>query len=425
MAAGAVERVPLFSGRREWGIFLLVAVLLIVLRLGWEYRSYRDFVSRPFFYTWGEVLWEREKGKEGGTYRLLKVRSDGGRLFYTRSYREEPLAGRRVRFQLFPPKEPDFFRYLGAPYLSSRIKAIEEEGEETLHRRIAEGIAFQHRDRVAAAFYRAIFLGDPLPPVLREKIAALGVSHLVALSGYHLGILWGGIFFLLRPLYRRFQERFFPWRYDLADLGSFSLLLLAGYLWLTGMPPSLVRSYAMLLFGWGALLLGIEIVSFPFLLVTALALLVLFPSLLVSLGFWLSMSGVFAIFLLLKHWGHLPPWVVGALVVPLGIYLLMAPVSHSLFPVVSPWQHLSPLLSLLFVLFYPLEIFLHLVGMGGVMDPWLGRLWELPEGSVEMRILPGWLLPIYGMMAFAAIRYRAVLLSMLAGSLFSLLWLAW
>lgn len=422
MAAGAIERVPLFSGRREWGVFLLVSVLLFALHLGWEYRSYRDFVSRPFFYTWGEVLWEREKSNEGGTYRLLKVRSDGGRLFYTRSYREEPLAGKRVRFQLFPPNKPDFFRYLGIPYLSSRIKAVGER-EETLHRRLAEGIASQHRDREAAAFYRAIFLGDPLPPELREKIAALGVSHLVALSGYHLGILWGGIFLLLRPLYRRFQERLFPWRYDLLDLGSFSLLLLAGYLWLTGMPPSLVRSYAMLLFGWGALLLGIEIVSFAFLLVTASVLLVLFPSLLVSLGFWLSMGGVFAIFLLLKHWGEASPWLVGTLIVPVGIYLLMAPVTHTLFPVNSPWQHLSPLLSLLFIPFYPLEILLHTVGLGGIMDPWLARLWDLPGDTVEMRSLPVLILPIYGVLALAAIRYRGVLFFMLAGSVLSLLWL--
>jgi competence protein ComEC len=237
-------------------------------------------------------------------------------------------------------------------------------------------------------------------------------------------ILWGGIFFFLRPLYRWVQARYFPWRYDLLDLGSVSLLLLAGYLWLTGMPPSLVRSYAMLLFGWGALLLGVEIVSFAFLLVTACVLLVLFPSLLVSLGFWLSMGGVFAIFLLLRHWGHLSPWFVGGLVIPVGIYLLMFPVSHTLFPIVSPWQHLSPLLSLAFVPFYPLSILLHLLGLGGVLDPLLAWIWHLPEGTVAVKSLPVWLLPLYGALALAAIRFRLALWLMFGVAVLGMIWLS-
>jgi competence protein ComEC len=101
-ADGAIEPVPLFADRREWTLFLLVAALLFAAHLTWRYVGYRDFVSRPFYYTWGTVLQERIREGKHGTYRLLTVRSDGGMRFYTRSYRRESLEGRRIRLQLFP-----------------------------------------------------------------------------------------------------------------------------------------------------------------------------------------------------------------------------------------------------------------------------------------------------------------------------------
>ena len=48
------------------------------------------------------------------------------------------------------------------------------------------------------------FFATPLAKEVREKISLFGVSHLVALSGFHLGILWalvyGGLLLLYRPL---------------------------------------------------------------------------------------------------------------------------------------------------------------------------------------------------------------------------------
>ena len=418
----AIEKVSLLEGRREWGLFGGIVLLLFSLHLAWEYRSYRDFVTKPFFYTWGDVVKSIPKSSIRGKYRILKVRSDEGLVFYTRSYRKASLQGKRVRLQLFPSGRIGFLDYLEGPYIPSRVKAVRERSD-TLKQRLSAAITRQHSDPEAASFYRAIFLAEALPPALRQKVAELGISHLVALSGFHLGILWGGIFLILQPLYRFIQRRLFPWRYDLIDLGTLSLLLLAGYLWLTGMPPSLLRSYVMLLLGWGAVLLGIELVSFRFLAVAGAALAVFDPSLMLSLGFWLSMTGVFFIFLLLRHFGDLPRWIVAALVVPVGIFWLMQPVTHALFPQLSLWQFVSPLLSLLFVPFYPLAIGLHLLGAGGVLDGMLEWLWSLPgEGSVE-RGLPVWVLGMYAFGAFAAIRYRYALYALFVLSGASILWL--
>jgi len=406
--ATPLEKLPLFSGKREGVAVFLAALLLLGVHLGWHYRKYLVFVDRPFYYTWGEIIriFPKSPSQKRG-YRLLKIRTDDGWKFYTGTYRDIDGEKRRVRLQIFPSSRISFIDYLRTPYIPSRIKKT-VKAKESLHTELADAVARQHTDPEAAAFFKSIYLADPLPPGLREKISSLGGSHLVALSGFHLGILWGVLFLLMRPLYRRIQSWKFPWRYDLIDLGSVTLALLGTYLWLTGFPPSLLRSYAMLLTGWAALLLGIELLSFPFLAVVTAGLLVLHPPLLFSLGFWLSVGGVFYIYLLLEILKDFRGWTVKLLLLPFGIHLLMLPVAHAFFPTLSPWQWLSPVLSVLFTLFYPFSFLLHLLGLGGILDGILTALWNLPGESLH-KTLPFWTLPPYLLLSLLAVRSRMAL----------------
>jgi competence protein ComEC len=253
-----------------------------------------------------------------------------------------------------------------------------------------------------ASFYNAIFFATAVDKTLREKISMLGVSHLVALSGFHLGILWGLVYGLLLLFYRPVQQKFFPYRHALLDVGLIVLILLAVYLWFVDFPPSLVRSYAMVLVGWIVLLLGIELLSFTFLTTILLLLVLLFPSLLVSLSFWLSVAGVFYIFLLLKYTKEYNKWMITLLFIPFGIFILMLPVVHHIFGVTSGYQLLSPLLSLLFIPFYPLVMVLHLVGFGGVLDSPLLWLFSLPNESTDN------LLPLWAMLGYVGLSLGAI-----------------
>ncbi|WP_373029810.1 ComEC/Rec2 family competence protein, partial [Sulfurovum sp.] len=230
----------------------------------------------------------------------------------------------------------------------------------------------------------------------------LGVSHLVALSGFHLGILWGLVYSLLLLLYRPLQQHFSPYRHALFDVGVVAMVFLGLYVWFVDFPPSLVRSYAMVLVGWIVLLLGMELLSFTFLTTIILILVALFPSLLVSLSFWLSVAGVFYIFLLLQYSRGVKVWIVSLIFIPLGIFVLMLPVVHSIFAVTSVYQLLSPMLSLLFVPFYPLVMGLHLFGFGSLFDTVLSALFELPQNSVEA------LLPIWSMMGYIGLSIGAI-----------------
>jgi len=270
---------------------------------------------------------------------------------------------------------------------------------------LLEKVALQHPSDALQSFYNAIFFATPLDKTLRKQIAKLGVSHLVALSGFHLGILWGLVYGLLLLLYRPVQQRFFPYRHALFDVGFVAMILLGVYVWFVDFPPSLVRSYAMILLGWGVLLLGMELVSFTFLTTILLTLVVLFPSLLVSLSFWLSMTGVFYIFLLLQYTEGLDAKLISLVFIPFGIFILMQPVVHGIFGVTSIYQLLSPLLSILFIAFYPLVMFLHLVGMGDVFDGTLSWLFSLPHQSEE-KFLPLWLGFTYLGLSIGATWYR-------------------
>ena len=90
------------------------------------------------------------------------------------------------------------------------------------------------------------------------------------------------------------------------------------------------------------------------------------------------------------------------LFIPFGIFILMLPVVHHIFGVTSGYQLLSPLLSLLFIPFYPLLMFLHLVGFGGVLDSPLLWLFSLPEESVEN------LLPLWAMLGYVGLSLGAI-----------------
>ena len=410
-----LEKPRLFPERRDFMRFAAVMLLLVGVRLSFMYRAYQIFIAKPFYYTTASVLNTYPKTKNGKTYTILKLESREGLTFFTTSYRKRDLHHREVRIQLYPNERITFWEYLGSFYIKSRIKEV-YSSPSTVKTRLMRRVAAQHSDPMADAFYQAIFFAAPPPKVLREKISALGVSHLVALSGFHLGILWSVIYSALLLLYRPFQKRYFPYRFSLVDVGVVTILCLGLYVWFVGLPPSLVRSYAMVLVGWVVMLLGLELLSFTFLATVGLTLLALFPALLVSLGFWLSVVGVFYIFLLLQYTKGVSAWVISLLVIPLGIFVLMLPVVHTVFALTTPYQLLSPLLSVLFIPFYPLVILLHLLGVGALLDSALLGLFRLPHGS-SASLLPLWMAAGYLLLSLWAVWSRKIFYLLLGTAL--------
>ena len=399
-----LEKPKLFPESKSFLWVMGFLVFVILIRLFFEYQSYQNFISKPFYYTHAKVLSSYTKSKSGKRYQVLKLHSDEGFTFYTTSHRKDDFNNKRLRLKILPNESISFKDYLGTFYVNSRIRN-QEILPLTFKDNLLEKVAFQHQEISLQSFYNAIFFATPLQKELRQKISMLGVSHLVALSGFHLGILWGLVYGVLLLLYKPLQQRFFPYRHALFDVGLVAIVFLGIYLWFVDFPPSLVRSYAMVLVGWMVLLLGMELLSFTFLTTIGMMLMALFPSLLVSLSFGLSIAGVGYIFLLLQYTKEFNKWIITLLFIPFGIFILMLPVVHAIFGVTSGYQLMSPLLSLLFVPFYPLVMVFHMVGLGGVFDSGLLWLFELPKESVD-RLLPLWAMLGYVGLSLGAIWYR-------------------
>jgi len=400
----ALEKPKLFPETKSFVWFFVIMSVLIGFRVGYEYHAYKTFISKPFYYTYATVITSYEKTKHTKRYKVLKLRSDDGFTFYTTSHQKKEFNHARLRLQLFPTESISFSSYLGTFYVKSKIKNTEVL-PPTLKDILLNAVNKQHKDESIASFYNAIFFATPIDPKLRQKIALLGVSHLVALSGFHLGILWALVYGLVLLLYRPCQQKFFPYRHALFDVGLVAVLVLGVYVWFVGFPPSLLRSYAMVVLGWAMLLLAIELLSFTFLASVFLLLCLAFPSLLVSLSFWLSVAGVFYIFVLLQYTKQWNKWLITLLVIPLGIFVLMLPIVHAVFGVTSAYQLISPLLSLLFIIFYPLVMLLHIIGFGGVFDSVLSALFALPKEASE-HLLPWWATLIYIGLSVGAIWHK-------------------
>jgi competence protein ComEC len=381
-----LEKPKLFLNTKEFSLSIVLLLLLIFIRLLFVYQEYQAFKTKLFYYTDVDVLQAYEKFGKKGTYTVLKVHAPSLDInFFTTTNIIVERLPNRLRLKLFPSEKLSFISYLGTGYISSQVNEIYET-KTTFKDQLLASIDQQHEDDMIRSFYKAIYFATPLERALREQVSALGVSHLIALSGFHLAILSSILYFLLRPLYRVVQSRYFPYRYDLHDLGMIVLIVLAFYVWFVGAPPSLIRSYAMMFLVWLLLVLGMELISFGFLLTVTLLLIVIFPSLLVSLAFWFSVSGVFYIFLLIKYFSHLNTYLL-TLLINFAIFILMLPLIHMVFPLVTSLQLLSPLLSLVFTIFYPISMILHIFNIGGVLDSVLISLFTLEYEKESFRLL--------------------------------------
>ena len=140
------------------------------------------------------------------------------------------------------------------------------------------------------AVLSAMTLGDKslLSKELRQSYQAAGASHVLALSGLHLGIL----FTLLNLFFRLFRSQ---------NKGSklltvcISLLLIWSYTLLAGAPLSLIRAAVMFSLLQMAHLFGRDVISLDNLLWAAFVIMVLYPTAIFDLGFQLSFLSVFFI----------------------------------------------------------------------------------------------------------------------------------
>ncbi len=406
-----LERPELFHPR-EWLLFATLMLLLFAAGLGMEYRRYAELTR--FDDAVAEVLVQDQYLKRKGAkrYYVLKLRGDDGVTFYTTGPPElRDLRGYRLEVRM-QTKRLEYLNYLKGFFAYTTILKVYPEREART--RLAGAVARRHLSPEAGQIYAALFTASPMEKPLREKLAALGVSHLLAISGFHLGVLGFVLFWLFRLPVTALQSRYAPYLHRGRLLFVLSALPLLGYLWFLDFVPSLLRAFVMMLVGYVLYDRGLKVLSLQTLAVAVLLILAFWPRLLFSLGFWLSVGGVFSILLFIRHFSHWNKMVLfGA--IHLWVYLMMLPVSLWIFGIFSPLHPLSVLWSMGFILFYPLALALHLFGAEGVLYGVME--WFLSLAEVAHATVPGWAVGVQFLLAFAALFSRLGLWLLFGASL--------
>ena len=398
--------VPLFNGKKE--LFLALGVLLCIasISLGIEFYRYKEFSKIALHVNKATVLNHYQKTNEKGkTYDVLKLQLDSGETLYTVSWKPLSLelkARVKIKFEL---KNLSFKEYLSGFFAPSLYVYEVYEDEPPLDvRPLYHFVQNQHTEGMVAQLYTALFFATPLSKELRENVQKWGITHLVAISGYNVGVITFLLLFLIKPIYTWFQSRYFPYRNAIADMMPFVFLVLIAYLVIIDYVPPFLRAVVMSILGFFFLSRGIKLLSFETLLIVTLGLLAFIPSLLFSLSFWFSIAGVFYLFLFLYHvqWKNKLALFLG---LDVFVFTAMLPIVHLFFPTFTLLQLSSPLWSIVFIAFYPLSVVLHLVSYGGLLDNVILEFLHVKVESYAMSV-PYWFVIPYGLTSLLSIWSR-------------------
>ena len=244
----------------------------------------------------------------------------------------------------------------------------------------------------------------------KQAYRKVGAAHLLALSGMHLGIIYG-ILYLIFVRWMRHSK----WRWFVLPL---ILLCLWGYALVAGMPVSLVRAALMLSILTIISLMQYNTDPLHLLALSAIIILLIAPTDLLSISFQLSFA---AVFFLLALWTPLRErfpkmhWTMELLITSciasLGTMPLVAYYFHQM-------PLLGPLLSLILIPLTTLIIYLTLAAMLLPVAPlgWLlnhvvslqERILEL-AGSIPYSIVTD----IYPSKTLVALMYGAMIIAII------------
>lgn len=160
-------------------------------------------------------------------------------------------------------------------------------------------------DAPALPLVQALVIGERsnFLPEHWEMFTRTGTSHLVAISGLHVGLIAGGVFFLIRWLWSRSHQ--LTQRLAAPRAAAIAGMLAAlGYAALAGFAMTTQRALVMVAVVLAALYWQRVLRPYHALSLALVGVLLIDPTAMLSVGFWLSFGAVVA---LLVHLGHRLP----------------------------------------------------------------------------------------------------------------------
>ena len=377
---------------------LLVLIIILLINISIEYSKYQELIDDEVYETKVKVLNIYPK-KDYNILRLSASNFD----FFTNIDKSESVEKLDILNILILSKNISFLDYLKGFYAKSIIfKKIEKQN--SFKDEIIKKIDSNHEDNITKELFQALFLAIPISKELRDICTNYGISHLIALSGFHLGVLSFVIYWIFYFPYTYLHKKYFLYRNKKYDLLLVSISFLFFYLILTNVVPSLLRAFVMFVFAIFLLRYNIKLFSYTTLFIVFLIVISLFPKYFFSLGFWFSIIAVFYIFLFLQYFSKLNKYL-QIVLFNLWMFLIFNPIVHFYFPQTSYEQFLSPLITILFTFFYPFEIFAHIFDFAIYFDGFIKKFlyWGMYVYNVET---PFYFFIVYLMFSLASIFYK-------------------
>ena len=272
-------------------------------------------------------------------------------------------------------------------------------------RQAIQRVISQLPDQSNSALLQALSIGDKSQITARQwqVLIASGTSHLLAISGLHIGLVAGLVFFIMRKsIPARLIHPISGQQY--AVLAS---IFVGGiYTALAGFSVPTQRAFIMLLVVMLAVLLKRPAFSFNTLSLALLAVLIIDPISVLGVGFWLSFSAVILISLIVNSRSQRQSSLYKAVTVQWQIAMAMLPLSVLLFQqgsLISPLANMFmiPLVGILVIPLALVASFMNiisinwsiwlfalagdLVGLG-----WQALVWmvQLPVATWQQPVVP-------------------------------------
>lgn len=241
----------------------------------------------------------------------------------------------------------------------------------------------------------ALLTGDRsyIPEDQQETLRASGLAHLLAISGLHMGLAGGALYFLffrglalVSPLSKRMPVQ--------KIAAVFALIGITAYLMLSGASISAQRAYIMVLFAFLAVIFDMPVISFQTLGLSLLGVLLISPSAVVTPGFQMSFSAAGALIRAytgpeFKHLGNrLPlPAVIRNFLAPLFLTSIVAGLATAPFAIfhfgrfatygIMANLFVMPLVTVLCVPLAILSVIGMMAGLSELPIQWFARSLEL------------------------------------------------
>jgi len=389
-----MQKLNFINDKKELLFFSIILILILFISLLFQYNNYKIFTANSIYKLQAQVLNKYEKED----FDIYKFQGENFTFFSSTSKALNLEKLDFVDISILTSKV-SFIEYLKGFYTKSFN--IFKVYKSSIKKDLSYKIKSQHIDKDISEIYEAIFLAIPTNDRLRDVFATYSISHLIAISGFHLGVLSFIIYSILYFPYNYFHNRYYPYRNKKFDILIITLSILFLYLIFTNLVPSLLRAFVMMFLGVFILRANIKLVSFETLLFTFVFIIVLFPSYIFSISLWFSIIGVFYIFLFIKYFQNLNK-IFLFLFFNIWIFASFNPIVHYFFGTTSFVQLFSPLITIFFTIFYPIELFLHLIGYGAMLDSFLNYAIGLKFEISEV-ITPLWFFVSYIVVSLLAI----------------------